>query len=355
MTLTQLTHQPRTEIEATMASEGNHIRFDPDVHTSTMSAALASLGFLQALVTVLGNLSLLITIYRFPRRERHTPSSYLISNLGVADLLVGLVIGNLVAARDVFRYLAMSVPEAVDNAVNTALALSLFVSVYTILCMSIDRYVAIVHPFSYRARVTPSVIRRWILAIWLFAVVICMLPVSGVPFAFVALIYANTHVAVPAVLLTILYGMIFHSLSRRKQEIKKAIQNSESTIHKKRDFLKNKKAVITILIILALFYICYLPELVMLNVLLLGESCAKSVACRRTEIVFSRLVLLNSAINPFVYAWRVKKYRQALLDNLRAIFKRKLWDAALNLPPRLENWVKTLVQYRWVSIHFTVN
>ena len=301
----------------------NHIKYDPTVHAPILCLALAVVELLLAAITVLGNTLLLLTIYRNPRHALRTPPTYLIVNLGVADLLVGLVLDNLIAARDVYRYNGKPFPKAVDDFINIGLALTLFVSIYTILVMSVDRFVAVSSPLKYKSRVTLKVVKRWLAVIWASGLLMCLLPLTGIPFKTFTLIYTHTHSSLPMVVLTVLYVKIFRALKQRRREMEQLRLISEFTVKKSHALQNDWKMVYTILIILVLFYVCFLPEGVSLNVLLLGEPCKQSITFRHVEIVLSRLVLLNSALNPFVYAWRVKKYRRALFDCLKGTLLRQ--------------------------------
>ena len=79
------------------------------VKDSTFFLSLAVVGFALAAVTTLGNCALLLTIFRDTRRLLQTPPSLLIANLCVSDLVVGLISGNLVAVKDVYRFQHLSV------------------------------------------------------------------------------------------------------------------------------------------------------------------------------------------------------------------------------------------------------
>lgn len=57
-----------------------------------------------------------------------------------------------------------------------------------------------------------------------------------------------------------------------------------------------------------------MPQYITLHLLHFCNSCQQSVTFHEIDVALSRVLYLSSAINPFVYAWRVPKYRQALID-----------------------------------------
>ena len=77
---------------------------------------------------------------------------------------------------------------------------------------------------------------------------------------------------------------------------------------------REKKMIKVIVIILGLFYITLMPQYISLHLLHFCESCKKSLTFHMVDVALSRFLYISSAINPFVYAWRVPKYNQAFQD-----------------------------------------
>ena len=288
------------------------------VKDCTFFLSLAVVGFVLSAVTTLGNSALLLTIFRDTRRLLQTPPSLLIANLCVSDLVVGLIAGDLVAVKDVYRFQNLPVPDKLDPIIRLVLGLSLFVSSGTIIALSFDRYVAVMRPLKYRSTITKTRVKISIALIWAIALALCFLPLTGVPENIFKLVYAHTHASLPAILLTIMYLKVFRALGERKRELRDAgitrVMRSKMVLDRERNM------VVTILIVLALFYVTVLPEFIALHLMHFCKACEESMTFHKLEIVFSRFLFLNSAVNPFVYAWRVPKYRQALTNcfiNLR--------------------------------------
>ena len=276
---------------------------------STFFLSLAAAGFALSAVTTIGNTALLLTIFRDTRRLLETPPSLLIANLCVSDLVVGLIAGNLVAVKDVYRLQHLQVPELLDPIIRLVLGLSLFVSSGTVIALSCDRYIAVMHPFKYRSTMTKTRVKICIALIWGVALTLCFLPLTNVPEEIFKVVYAHTHASLPTILLTIMYFKVFRALGERKRELRDA--GITSTMRSKKVLDRERNMVVTILIVLALFYVTVMPEFVALHLMYFCESCKQSRTFIQLEIVFSRFLFLNSALNPFVYAWRVPKYRQA--------------------------------------------
>lgn len=276
----------------------------------TFYLSLAVVGFTVATVTVSGNAALLLTIFRDTRRLLQTPPSLLIANLCISDLMVGLITGNLVALKDVYRHQNLPVPDKLDPIIRLSLGLSLFVSSGTIIALSYDRYMVVMHPFKYKCTVTREKVKNFIVIIWIASFTICFVPVTKIPEKVLAIVFAHIHASIPAVVLTVMYVEVFRALGERKRELRDAGITSE--MRSKQVLDRERKMVVTILIVLALFYVTFVPEFIALHLLHFYGPSARSLAFKKLEIVLSRFLFLNSAMNPFVYAWRLPKYRKAV-------------------------------------------
>ena len=320
--------QKSLKMEQTLPSE-KHLVLPTDeslmVKDCNFFLSLAVAGFALAAVTTLGNCALLLTIFRDTRRLLQTPPSMLIANLCVSDLVVGLISGNLVAVKDVYRFQHLQVPRELDPIIRLVLGLSLFVSSGTIIALSCDRYVAVMHPLKYRSTITRTRVKICIALIWGVALTVCFLQLASVPEKILKIVYAHTHASLPAILLTVMYFKVFGALGERKRELRSAGITPAMRSQKILD--RERNMVVTILLVLALFYVTVLPEFIALHLMEFCESCKQSLTFLKLEIVFSRFLFLNSALNPFVYSWRVPKYRQAFTScfvNLKFQFCRAL-------------------------------
>ena len=274
--------------------------------------SLAVVGFILAAVIITGNSILLFISYKDPRKSLRSPPSFLIANLSASDLLLGLFNVFLVALRDVYRYKQLPMPffGVLKAIMYTALSTTLFVSSNSIIAMSTTCYVAINKPMEYKTIVTKRRIKIYIALLWVISVLACILPATNVPEETYTMIYLHTHATVPAILLTVIYVKVFRALARRTRELH--VEGYDSMASKALE--RERQMTIAIVIILALFYITYIPQYITLHLLYFCKSCQESLTFHKIDVALSRFLYINSAINPFVYAWRVPKYRQVFKD-----------------------------------------
>ncbi|XP_078358674.1 adrenocorticotropic hormone receptor-like [Oculina patagonica] len=265
-----------------------------------------------ATVTVVGNLLLLLTIHRNFRLLFRTPSTFLIANLGFSDLLVGLLVGYLVVVRDTYRYRQREIPDAVRVLIEVFEGLTMFVSGCTIIALSADRYIAVSDPMGYRSRVTKKRVKIFILVVWISAILLCTLPLTGLDRKVYIIIYLHTHATIPIFLLTAVCIKMFRALKRHRREME-TLQNS--AMNRRREMERERKMAHTVYIILTLFYLTLLPAYITIHLLCLykGSDLDIRSVLRLADFISTRFLFLNSAIDPYVYAWRIPKYRQGFM------------------------------------------
>ena len=86
---------------------------------------------------------------------------------------------------------------------------------------------------------------------------------------------------------------------------------------------REKKITKTLLIVLLLFLACYVPSCVCIYIVNFCYTCGCEFIHWVRDIQFV-LVMANSGVNPFVYAWRLKNFRKAFKSILtcRAFLRR---------------------------------
>lgn len=290
---------------------------------------LTIVGYIFATAIIFTNAFLLFTIYQDPRKSLRSPSSLLIANLSVSDLLLGFGV-LLIAVRDTYRYKQLHMPfigiiKAVIYIIHIT---TVFIGGYSIIAMSIACYIAISRPLEYKSIITAKRIKIFIVVVWVISLSTCVFPVTSVPQNIYELIYAHTHASLPAVLLALIYVSVFRALARRSRDLQ--LSGSKSISDNKHVLERQRKMTLTVIIILGLFFMTYMPQYITVHLLHFCKSCQESINFHKVDVAASRLLCLSSAMNPFVYAWRVPKYRSAFFECLKIIRKRLKLSSRMN-------------------------
>jgi hypothetical protein len=114
---------------------------------------------------------------------------------------------------------------------------------------------------------------------------------------------------------------------------RKTLQNNrELRAHIEGYMEKDRKTTKTILIILAIFLMCFFPFLVTWTILAACSSCKPKLNLILTfHCLFIILTNVNSCINPFVYAFRLPKFRKPVaLITKRLFLCRKIYSSEEN-------------------------
>jgi hypothetical protein len=126
-------------------------------------------------LTIGGNLLVIVALVK--NANLRSPTYYLIANLTVADLLLGVTVLPLSALREMSGVWLLgsslcSIWAAVDVLCCTASILSLCV-------ISVDRYIGVSRPLAYSRILTKKRARWLIVGIWALALVISIAPLLG--------------------------------------------------------------------------------------------------------------------------------------------------------------------------------
>lgn len=121
---------------------------------------------------VLGNVLTIVAI-AVTRRLRNVLSNYLVLNLAVSDLLVGI---SLPYHLVFYLHGQLSHEKVICVLRFVLISVACGGSIYNIMMIAIDRYIAIVHPLSYNAYATKKRMLLIIAGTW-----ICTIGVSSIP------------------------------------------------------------------------------------------------------------------------------------------------------------------------------
>ncbi len=255
------------------------------------------------LISILGNALVLAAIARTPS-IRSTPTIMLCS-LAVSDLLVGLIAQPLYLA-DLFT----TESSIADLSIMVGFSVC-GVTLWTTTAISVDRFMALHYHMRYATLVTKSRVRLTVLIIWLINV-----PFSGFylckerEFKFTIAIMTVICLTIS----TFCYILIYRIVRRHHSQIF-ALQQTLQSFTAGNDGLqieRLKKSALNTFVFYIFLIICYLPMYILLT--LYGISYIEwTIEWNFVTI----LVFMNSAINPFLYCWRLREVRTAVVKTAK--------------------------------------
>ena len=264
------------------------------------------LGFsiLPMILTIIGNTVFFITLLK--TSSLHKPSNVLLGALCITDLLVGVLCQplNIVIVLSNLPVVPCCPPYV--KAYNFIFWLSSSNSFVLSLLITLDRYVAIRHPYRYLAIAT---CRKHTYIVF-GASILCLIFAIVHLMAFDNFVNAMLPIEVGFQLLVIMivlivYARIYKVVLSQRSRVGLTVDSQQSRIS-----LIERSKTHTVTIILAAFIVCYAPKI---------AYTVKSILFYRGKIAHDRIlgdwanyfVLLNSCLNPIIYCARSQEIRKA--------------------------------------------
>lgn len=264
---------------------------------------------LFSLITVPCNVLVCLTILKSPAQFKslRTPFTYFILNLAVTDLLVGAVTQPISVVYHIMEAYSVSSPRAI-RCLQVLYFVTCTVSVFSILALTLERCFAISKPFKYRQRVRNSRVFLASGVIWLLSPVF-LVPYFSMGYRAYSFVFANVVILLTFCIVVYAYLKIIRAIRRRKKFRKESLQglfpaNQKATLFE-------EKMTTTFILILILFAVCYVTPCLLMYVMNLCKPCSCDVIHWLRDTTFLA-VTFNSAINPFLYAWRLPSFRRGL-------------------------------------------
>lgn len=271
-------------------------------------------GTLMVLI-VSGN-TLTILAVTLSRRLSCLVSNQFVLNLAISDLMVGLTLPyHLVFyLDDDFGQLKWSCLLRFILIILACLA-----SMFNIIAIAVDRYIAIVHPLHYSRYLTKLVTRLLMSVSWSMAVCVSLVPLfwndwrEGLPCEMHMVIPRGYTTTILAPMFSLVWVVMFTLYWRIWRE---------ATCHARRmrantccpSGANDWKSIQVVLLVLGSFSICWMPFVVVSFARTLPVVSLQSpIAYRLT----SSLAMTNSGINPMIYAWKNAGFRAAFVKLLR--------------------------------------
>ena len=233
----------------------------------------------------------------------------LLLSLAVSDLGVGLLVQPLNIAKTV-----NPTQSALATAYNIFAVIFVYSSVFGVVAISVDRFLAIHLHLRYREFVTHKRVVAVVISIWVLSVSMSLYFWHGSPE--IANVVILITLGLSFICTTIVYCRIYLVVRRHKNRIHamqlQAPQNSEMT-----NDARQRKSAVSAFYVYLVFLVCTLPEYCALVANRFLD--APSTALEGFFLYSGTLIFLNSSLNPVIYCWRMRHVRYAIMDTLRNI------------------------------------
>ena len=209
----------------------------------------------------------------------------------------------------------------------TSVAVSVFGSVLTsvsfgtVVSVSIERYIALRLHLRYEDVVTVKRARNFLITLWLIG--------GTLPFIWVWLTpkyrshFFSTGILLCLVISSVAYIKIYRIIRYHRRQI----ISTEMNARKHEKMAQRKRNTFKMFVVHCVLVLCYLPY----SICLLVVKSYGYTNCSRIGINFALTVVnINSSVNPFIYCYRMRQIRRAMIMTLYKILLQvsKRWKAS---------------------------
>ena len=300
---------------------------------------------------VFGNILVILAVIKFERLRAIT--NYFIVSLAFADLLVSILVmpfnaSFTISGKWIFGRIMCDIYNSNDVLFSTA-------SILHICCISMDRYIAIMHPLQYETKMTRCRVAVMLTVTWVSSTLISYIPIHSQLYTtedtlstmeqypsdclfvvnrYYAVVSSSVSFWIPCTIMVFVYIKIFIEARKQETQIKSTgyytadrrpsspynncLQVPEDQAQRRNERKRMKrehKAAKTLGIIMGAFVMCFLP---FFSWYLITTLCGDS--CPYPPILGSILFWLgyfNSCLNPIIYAYFNRDFRGAFRKLLK--------------------------------------
>ncbi len=257
-------------------------------------------------IAAIANVLLLLAIYKNPLKCFRNPTTYFIANLAIADLLNSLfhfeeVLVTQTTYRTIFCF-----PGAWRTINSAIIDFFYFLTFPSVAVLALERYVSIVHPLWHQVKVTSRLCYICIAVVWLvnciFTAITYMFPtktrlITGYP-------------GVLCLTTVLIYLLACISIRKQRFSLSTDIIKSDTVKRMMKLRLRNQNRFLTtVFIVNVVLLFGIMPTVIAAHFMYTLERTV-STSVEIFVVITVILFFLNLAANPFLYIWRLQKYRR---------------------------------------------
>ena len=258
-------------------------------------------------ITAVLNALVMISVKAKSQLRAHK-SNILLAFLALTDFTVGILVQPTFAAVLIMLVLDEPRGYCVFQVLRYVIIVMVNASLFHLVLLSGERYIAMKHTFGYPFLVTEGRLLVSCALAWFLSVL------QTVLLLFNETVFLGTKVASNALSLVAIFFChvtVFRETRRREQRV--AAQ--QATLRARNEFERNKKAVKLTAIMLAVLMLCLVPSKIAVMLLRFISDTAKEAFF--TVFLSSQVLsFLNSLLNPIIYVVRMRQFRVAFIELL---------------------------------------
>ena len=278
-------------------------------------------------LTITSNVLLLLTLFKDPLKCFRAPATYFIVALALVDLTTGLLVEPFFIMHRVARYVKWS--SAPGEPYHTLYQIGIWLSYVglnasflLVLGLILTQYIAITYPHHYRSEVTT----RRVLA----SVGLSLVYFTGFILLQFVVVHKETlfqvdlhlHSTLITVLLIVSSAMLLKSFRQFAKESRRlwGRRGVETRAHGRQtdkprmNRISEKQFTIVTLLLSGIFIVCSLPHIITVHISIYKkqETLQENLDLSAAITIANEMMFVKVALDAFIYAWRLTKYRRSL-------------------------------------------
>ena len=291
---------------------------DPFVEFRKFAFGSALYMIIVALIAIVANALLLVVFLVDPLKMLRSPPSYFLIGLAMSDLLTALILLPIYSGCFIMLYLQtpqsglLLCRDVLLHVGLTQGGIALTISYLVVSAFSFTQLVVVSSPLKYGRMISSTKSIICVLVLYLYAILFWLSEFFGASTDLLKKIDVFLH-SLFILFLTIIFYTLLHFSFKRKIASSRNLSNDTSARCEESSQNRIQRQFITVnLILISILIICLLPGLVFWLAVefWLGKPLTPKMFI--VNLMIDNMMYLKIMLDPFVYAWRLPKYREAL-------------------------------------------
>ena len=275
-------------------------------------------------MTIVANGLLLLVFLFDPLKIFRNATTYFLVGLAIVDILTAATQEPMYATCFIMMY--KKHPDTLSTC-KTLLSVGQSISVAAMnasflimLAFTITQYIVVTSPMKHARKVTKTRVNVCVSAIYLYAILFSVLPETGVPEDIQQKIDNIFHSIFFTYLTIIIYILLFVAFKKKMDASRSLREDGKNTQDRGKDDRQmgvERKFIIVNFLLIAILFLTSQPSAMLWIFRLYSKEDPDRPKVLIVNLMVDNLLYLKFLLDPFVYAWRIPKYRQALKIVLR--------------------------------------
>ena len=268
--------------------------------------------------TIVANGLLLVVFFFDPLKIFRNATTYFLIGLSLVDIFLAATQQPMYATCFIMMYIRhpdtrptctplLEIGQTIALAVMNASFLIVF-------AFTITQYIVVISPLNHARKVTKTCVIICVLAIYVYVAVFSVAPRMGVPKDIQQKIDNIFH-SICLIYLTIIFYILLYIAFRKKMAASKSLRedsNRQDESKKERQTGVERKFIIVNFLLIAILFLTSQPSAMSWIYRLYSKEDVNSPKALIANLMVDNILYVKFLLDPFVYAWRIPKYRQSL-------------------------------------------